>query len=48
MFGRHPRTPIEMEDVAEENGILELETHSSQILEEMVYDRAEMMNNVDQ
>ena len=37
-----------MEDVAEEDGILELEIPSSQILEEMAYDRLEMMTNVDQ
>ena len=36
-----------LEDVAEEDGILELDTPSSQILEEMAYDRSEMMNNVE-
>jgi hypothetical protein len=37
-----------MENVAEEDGIFELETPSSEILEEMTYDRSEMMNCVDQ
>jgi hypothetical protein len=37
-----------MENVAGEDGIFELETPSSEILEEMTYDRSEMMNCVDQ
>lgn len=37
-----------MEDVAEVDGDFELETPSSEILEEMACDRAKLMNSVDQ
>ena len=37
-----------MEEMTEEDEIFELETPSNKILEEMMVDRAEMMNSVDQ
>ncbi len=37
-----------MEEMTEEDEIFELETPSNEILEEMMVDRAEMMNSVDQ
>ena len=39
---------LQMEEMTEEDEIFELETPSNEILEEMMVDRAEMMNSVDQ